>query len=175
MLSRSRRILGANDLLQGLIPRVVQDRPSRVGLADHRADALLQEALGDLDRHAAGQVRSIPIAATPATQAAVVHVVPVRGAGRDIFAAAACALVVTAVAPRGIAPAEVIRGLFDLTPTEARIAHRIAAGVTVEAIAAEAGCSVGTVRQQLKSVFGKTGVSRQAELVGILAGSALSP
>jgi len=30
------------------------------------------------------------------------------------------------------------------------------------------------VRQQLKSVFSKTGVSRHAELAGILAGSALS-
>ena len=175
VLSRSRRILAANDLLQGLIPRVVQDRPSRIGLADRRADALLEEALAGLDRHAGERVRSIPIAATPNTQAAIVHVVPVRGAGRDIFTGAECVVVVTAVAHGGIAPAQVIQGLFDLTPTEARIAHRIAAGLTVEEIAGEAGCTIGTVRQQLKSVFGKTGVSRQAELVGMLAGSALYP
>jgi DNA-binding NarL/FixJ family response regulator len=50
---------------------------------------------------------------------------------------------------------------------------RIASGKTVDEMANEAGLAVGTVRQQLKSVFSKTGASRQAELVGVLAGSAL--
>jgi DNA-binding NarL/FixJ family response regulator len=52
-------------------------------------------------------------------------------------------------------------------------ARGIAAGKTVDELAHEACLAVGTVRQQLKSVFNKTGVSRQAELVGILVGSAL--
>jgi DNA-binding CsgD family transcriptional regulator len=72
-----------------------------------------------------------------------------------------------------IASTQIIQGLFDLTPAEARIARGIAAGKTVDDLAKEAHLAVGTVRQQLKSVFGKTGVSRQAELVGILVGSAL--
>ena len=173
VLSRSHRIVAANGLLERLIPEVVQDRPSRFGLADRRADALLGQSLLQLDRHSSEQVRSIPIAATPETQAAIAHVVPVRGAGRDVFAMASCVLVITAVGHRETAPAQVIQGLFDLTPAEAKVACRVAAGLTVDGIADEVGCAVGTVRQQLKSVFAKTGVSRQAELVGILAGSAL--
>jgi DNA-binding CsgD family transcriptional regulator len=174
VLSRSHRLLAANVLLEKLIPQVVQDRQSRMSLVDRRADAMLGQSLSQLQRHGDGQVRSIPVAATPELPASIVHVVPVRGAANDIFAAASCVLVITAVGCPEIASTQVIQGLFDLTPAEARIAHGIAAGKTVDDLAREAGLAVGTVRQQLKSVFSKTGVSRQAELVGILAGSALT-
>jgi DNA-binding CsgD family transcriptional regulator len=174
VLSRSHRLLAANKLLEDLIPQVVQDRHSRIGLVDRRADAMLGKSLLQLKSHAGGQVRSIPIAATPELPASIVHVVPVRGAANDIFAAASCVLVITAVASQGVAPAQVIQGLFDLTPAEAKVARAIAAGKTIDDFAREAGLAGGTVRQQLKSVFSKTGVSRQSELVGILVGSALS-
>jgi DNA-binding CsgD family transcriptional regulator len=85
-----------------------------------------------------------------------------------------CVLVITAVVHPEIASTQVIQGLYDLTPAEARIARGIASGKTVNDLASEAGLAAGTVRQQLKSVFSKTGVSRQAELVGMLVGSALS-
>jgi DNA-binding CsgD family transcriptional regulator len=173
VLSRSHRLLAANSLLEKLIPHTVQDRPSRIGLADRRADALLGQALLELYGHTQGQVRSIPVAATRIAPASIVHVVPVRGVANDIFAAAACVLVITAVARSEIASVQVIQGLFDLTPAEARIAHGIAAGKTIDELAAAAGLATGTVRHQLKSVFGKTGVSRQSDLVAILAGSAL--
>jgi DNA-binding CsgD family transcriptional regulator len=173
VLSRSNRLLAANRLLEKLIPRVLQDRQARIGLVDRRADAMLRQSLLQLQSHSGEQVRSIPMAATPEQPASVVHVVPVQGAANDIFAAASCVLVITAVTHPEIASTQVIRGLFDLTPAEARIACGIAAGKTVDDLAHEAHLAVGTVRQQLKSVFSKTGVSRQAELVGILVGSAL--
>ena len=49
----------------------------------------------------------------------------------------------------------------------------IAAGKTVHELANEASLGVGTIRQQLKSVFGKTGVS-PGRVVAILVGSAFS-
>jgi DNA-binding CsgD family transcriptional regulator len=173
VLSRCHRLVAANALMEKLIPHVVQDRQSRIGLADRRADVILGQSLLQLQTHAAGQVHSIPITATPKTPAAIVHIVPVSGMANDIFAAASCVLVITAVARPEVASAQIIQGLFDLTSAEARVAHGIASGKTVDEMANEAGLAVGTVRQQLKSVFSKTGVSRQAELVGILAGSAL--
>jgi DNA-binding CsgD family transcriptional regulator len=152
----------------------VQDRQSRIGLVDRRADALLGHSLLQLQSHSfGGQVSSIPIAATPEQAACIIHVVPVRGAANDAFAAASCVLVITAVAHPEIASTQVVQGLFDLTPAEARVARGIAAGKTVDDLAYETGLAVGTVRQQLKSVFNKTGVSRQAELVGILVGGTL--
>jgi DNA-binding CsgD family transcriptional regulator len=173
VLSRSHRIAAANELMEKLIPRVVQDRPSRIGLADRRADVVLAQSLLHMQGCAAGQVRAVPIPATPELPASIAHVIPVGGAANDMFAAAGCLLVIAAVARREIASEALLQDLFDLTPAEARVARGIAAGKTVHDLADEAGLAAGTIRQQLKSVFGKTGLSRQADLVGILVGSAL--
>ena len=141
---------------------------------DRRADAMLAQSLLQPQSHGGGQAGAIPIAATPELPASIVHVIPLRGAISGIFSAASCLLVITAVARPQIASAQVIQGLFDLTPAEAKVARGIAAGKTVDDLANEAGLAVGTVRQQLKSVFSKTGVSRQTELVAVLIGSALA-
>jgi DNA-binding CsgD family transcriptional regulator len=70
-----------------------------------------------------------------------------------------------------VVSAEVIQGLFDLTPAEARVAHGIAAGRTAEELARALGISVETVRKHIAAVLAKTGLPRQAALVGLLAGS----
>jgi DNA-binding CsgD family transcriptional regulator len=173
VISFSHRLLAANKLLKQLVPGVVQNRSSRIGLADRRGDALLARSLLQLHGHAGQHVRSIPVAATPEEPASIVHLIPLSNAVNEIFGAASCVLVVTAVARQEIASAQVIQGLFDLTPAEARIARGVAVGKTVDQVANEAGLAAGTIRHQLKSVFSKTGVSRQSDLVGILAGSAL--
>ncbi len=72
----------------------------------------------------------------------------------------------------------VVASAFDLTPGEARIAVAAAEGASPSEIAKRHAVSVHTVRTQLQSVFGKTGTSRQAELVSLLSGlpmAALQP
>jgi len=54
---------------------------------------------------------------------------------------------------------------YRLTATEARVAAWLADGGDIAAYAETHGVSAGTVRIQLKSVYAKTGVSRQAALV----------
>src|SRR3954470_3143314 len=61
--------------------------------------------------------------------------------------------------------ATILQEVFGLTKAEARLAVRLACGETVEDIAEEHDVSISTARVQLKSVFAKTGTSRQAELV----------
>jgi DNA-binding CsgD family transcriptional regulator len=173
VLSSSHRLVTANEPMEVFIPGVVQIRPSRIGLADRRADAILAQLLQQIQGHAEGQMRSFPIAATPELPAWIAHIIPVRGTAKDMFAVA-CMLVIAAVARPAIASAQLIQDLFHITAAEARVARGIAAGKTVHDLAVEAGVSSGTIRQHLKSVFSKTGVSRQADLVGILGGSALS-
>jgi len=56
--------------------------------------------------------------------------------------------------------------LYGLSPAEGRLTARLAAGQTLQEIAADLGTSVETARHHLKSVFLKTDTSRQAELVG---------
>lgn len=55
--------------------------------------------------------------------------------------------------------------LFGLTPAEARLAILLARGLSLAEVSAAQNISPHTARAQLKSIFAKTGVSRQAELV----------
>lgn len=58
--------------------------------------------------------------------------------------------------------------IFGLTKAEARLAARLALGESLEQAAGALGISIGTARNQVKSIFGKTETSRQAELVALL-------
>jgi len=55
--------------------------------------------------------------------------------------------------------------VYNLTPSEARVAVSLVNGHSIDEIAERTNHSVHTIRAQLKSVFQKTGVSRQSELV----------
>jgi DNA-binding CsgD family transcriptional regulator len=58
---------------------------------------------------------------------------------------------------------------FGLTPAEAQVAARLAEGDPRETIAAQRGASLQTVRSQIKSIFAKLNVTRERELVSMLA------
>ncbi|GIW73151.1 MAG: hypothetical protein KatS3mg102_2693 [Planctomycetota bacterium] len=58
--------------------------------------------------------------------------------------------------------------VWDLTPGEARLAARLAAGDTLGEAAARLGVQRTTVRNQLRQIFAKTGTRRQPELVRTL-------
>lgn len=64
-----------------------------------------------------------------------------------------------------------MRKLFDLTPAETSLAILLTNGLTLEEAAEELGISKNTARAHLRSIFSKTGVTRQATLVRILLGS----
>lgn len=114
---------------------------------------------------------SIPVAGSAAPF--VAHLLPLRGAGLDVFTGATLLLYVTPVSQQHPPAAEVLQALFDLTPAEARVAGLIAEGRTVEAITERLSVTSNTVRTQLKSIFTKTGVGRQAELARLLSASGL--
>jgi DNA-binding CsgD family transcriptional regulator len=63
----------------------------------------------------------------------------------------------------------ILQALFDLTPAEARLARSLANGASPDAIAGQLGVRVSTIRSQLKSLFAKLGINRQAQLVAMLA------
>jgi DNA-binding CsgD family transcriptional regulator len=60
--------------------------------------------------------------------------------------------------------------IWRLTATEARLAMHLADGGTVAGYAEIFGVTEGTVRSQLKAIFAKTGVNRQAALTALIAG-----
>jgi DNA-binding CsgD family transcriptional regulator len=55
--------------------------------------------------------------------------------------------------------------ILGLTSAEARLALQLAAGSTLDEIADRNGLQVSTLRAQLRSVYSKTGINRQFELV----------
>ncbi len=169
------QLYAANPSFESLIPAVARDMRGRLVFVNKGADALLDETLRRLAvEGAGGQSRSIPIPATEDRVAMIAHVVPVRGQAGDIFSHGMALLVVTPVDRKIVPTAEVLQGLFDLTPAEARVARGIAEGKSIEMIALANGVSRETVRTQLAAVMGKTGLSRQAELASLLNGPAIS-
>ncbi|CAB3799878.1 hypothetical protein LMG28688_05047 [Paraburkholderia caffeinitolerans] len=66
---------------------------------------------------------------------------------------------------------EMLRKLFDLTPAESAIALLLMNGLTLEEAAEESAISKNTARSHLRSIFAKTGATRQATLIRILLGS----
>lgn len=65
-------------------------------------------------------------------------------------------------------PEAVLRGVFHLTPAEAKLAARLATGEAIEQAADELAIAKETARNQLKAIFDKTEVHRQSELVALL-------
>lgn len=73
---------------------------------------------------------------------------------------------------RPIIPGAALAQLFGLTPAESALASELARGASLDDAAAGLGISRNTARTQLQSVFMKTGVNRQGELVRLLLSSA---
>ena len=64
--------------------------------------------------------------------------------------------------------AETLRQLFDLTPTEACVARLIAEGLRRDQVAERLDVSSTTVAFHLRNIFDKTGIRRQADLLGLV-------
>ena len=67
-------------------------------------------------------------------------------------------------------PLEALAGAYKLTPAEMRVLMMIVQIGGVPEIAPVLGVSETTVKTHLQHIFGKTGTSRQAELVKLVAG-----
>lgn len=61
-----------------------------------------------------------------------------------------------------------LRESFGLTPAETRLAARLKDGLTLKEASGELGVSINTVRNQLRAVFDKIGLSRQSDLIRAL-------
>lgn len=78
------------------------------------------------------------------------------------------------------APREILRQVFDFTPSEATLTMELAKGLALDEAAELLGIRLNTARTHLRSIFSKAGVTRQAELVrivlnGVIGLSSLSP
>ncbi|PWK73944.1 helix-turn-helix transcriptional regulator [Aminobacter sp. AP02] len=99
---------------------------------------------------------------------------PIRGS-KDNAAAANSAVAVYIRDPETNpeVEGELVRQLFDLTPAEAAVARRLTAGLSLEDAATSLDISRNTARAHLRSIFSKSGITRQTELVRLVLNSAV--
>lgn len=167
-LAPTGRVISANGGFLANEARVRVGAGNLIQFASEPAQRLLMEAVSSGARSSTGTGRSIPVRASRTDPAFVAHVVPLHGGGRDVFTGALSIVFITSMVPSTSPAAPLLQALFDLTPAEARTASQITEGKSVEQISSTTGIAQNTIRTHLKSVFHKTGVQRQAELVSLL-------
>jgi DNA-binding CsgD family transcriptional regulator len=105
----------------------------------------------------------------------VAHALPLTSGMRrraGVAYTAAAALFVRKASVTGPSPHQVLGQAFRLTPTEVRVLLAIVETGGVPEVAAALGIADTTVKTHLSRVFEKTGATRQADLVKLVAGYA---
>jgi DNA-binding CsgD family transcriptional regulator len=142
----------------------------RIVSNDRAATAALDRALHSLLWAGTSSALMAPVA-LPRRRRRPILAYPVRlsTVSASVFAECQALLVLVDLDRRPTPPQEALKASFALTPAEARLAIRISSGEVLESIADDLCISKETVRNQLKSIFQKTGVHRQTDLVALLA------
>jgi DNA-binding CsgD family transcriptional regulator len=141
------------------------------------APSALDEAI---DRAAAGDTAigisgiGVPLVGANGERSAA-YVLPI--AGKDIrgdLGKGHCAVFISQRGEQQPMAIEILRTVFDLSPTEARVATLIAKGEGPAMIAESLGITVNTVRSHLARAFSKTGAGDQTAL-GALVNKLMPP
>lgn len=163
------RVLAANPLFLAEPDTFRIGHRDRLSLTDIPANTLLQATLQSTDAANLQTVRSFPIPATDARGPGVLHAIPLRRTARDLFTGGDTVLVFTPVSATAIVPApSLLSGLFDLSPSEAKLAVSLAGGMPLKTAAEASDIKVTTARAYLEQIFRKTGTSQQSQLVALL-------
>jgi DNA-binding CsgD family transcriptional regulator len=100
----------------------------------------------------------------------IAEVIPVVGAAQDLFQRVSAIAIVTDPDAATAAPCEpILLQAFGLTAAEARLGAQITAGKTLPEISRADGIARETLRTRLKSIFQKTGTTRQTQLALLLS------
>lgn len=161
------RMLGADDFLRSICGQLV--------VRDLQVNQALREIFGtDGDVVLAARNRAFPLIADDGERY-VAHVLPLASVirnGADRSFRAVGALFVRKVELNGQSSGELIAHTFGLTPAEQRVLLAIVDVGGVPETAEALGIAETTVKTHLHRVFAKTGASRQADLVKLVAGFA---
>ena len=173
MLDRCAEIVRINASAQRLIGNGIKIFARKIASEDSTATAALHSAI-----HLLLWTRTtsalMPPVVMPREGARPLLAYCTRLEGLSVDLLSPCQAMVVLIDPdrQKYPPRETLIKAFDLTPAEARLAAEIAAGRDISAIASEFGISKETARTQLRMIFAKTRVNRQAELVAVLAAAA---
>jgi len=173
LLDASGAAVESQNISDEIDDQIIWGAHNRIRLKDKTADGLFKTALDNLHHHPEDPVRSFPLRDNNDQAILVAHIMPISRSANDIFGGSFAIMVLTPVTSKHIPSIDLVRSLFDFTGSEARVARGLASGKTVESIAQDGGVALTTVRSQLRQVMEKTGCSRQAEVVALMANVSL--
>ncbi len=166
------RVIYMNARFEQLLGPDLTVRDGRLASADVDADRTLAAALKRATDDGGSLECQLPAVVLPRREGRplVARIAPVVGRANDLLARESAIVMLTDLDADDVGPElTVLRGVFGLTPAEARLAAQIAAGKSLADIAQVERITRETVRGRLKSVFEKTGTSRQPDLAILLA------
>lgn len=161
-------ILGESDgisLSRGAVKASIQKE-------DHKLQQLIRDALSVAKKWkpAVAEAISVTRPSGRAKLGVIVRAIPLNmwSEGRH---RPSVAILIRNPEHKSIASRELLKDLFDLTPAEAALTLLLANGLTLEEAAEELDIRKNTARAHLRSIFSKTGVTRQTMLVRLILGS----
>ena len=168
-MTRRGKVMAVNHLFETVGETILPIAFGGLAIASAPANKLFQEAIAHALTSTDELVRSIPVPARDDQPPRVVHVLPLFRNARDTLFGAEILVAVTSVRSDNLVPSSpILMGLFDLTPSEARLATALAVGKPLRQAAADMGIGFGSARTYLARIFAKTGTSQQSQLVALL-------
>jgi DNA-binding CsgD family transcriptional regulator len=161
-------VLNLNSAAEALLGHGLNVVGGRLHASDRGSDKALEKLLGQANAGFATHAPPVILFRNYRPWLRV-NAVPLVGPANDIFGAGRTILHFDEIAPVTKHEPELLRQAFGLTPAETRLALTLAKGNGLIAAALELNIGRETARTQLRAVFDKTGVRRQAELAACLA------
>jgi len=181
ILDEQGRLLNTNAVARALLDEAdgLSQRNQRLHIDGRELNRALQEALDAIVRSRHGGETSvvralrIPRSAGRSDLGLVIRPVP-TSEWSEGQSSPCVAVFISDPDLRESASQQALAELFGLTPAEANLALLLARGLSLAEVSEAQNISQHTARAQLKSIFAKTGVSRQAELVRLILKSVAS-
>jgi DNA-binding CsgD family transcriptional regulator/PAS domain-containing protein len=166
------QVLRMNAKAEAMMGPGIAVRAGMLTAAGRDCGAAVQRLIGSViargPLHQAEPIGAVPVA-RPGKRPLIVRGAPLARSAQDLFHQARAVLMIDDPEAQQVPQAPVLRQVFGLTGAEASVAIAHSSGRDVEEIARMMrGVSIGTLRNQLKTICAKTDTRRQAELVALL-------
>jgi DNA-binding CsgD family transcriptional regulator len=169
LVDRHGKVFKANQSAQRILVGDIQIKKGTLVAKDASAMAALNAALKDLLGRQIGGLSAPVILPRKGRRPLLAY--PAKLSTATANALADCQAMILFVDPDAgpRLPEATLRSVFRLSAAEARLCAQLVLGESLETITDRLRIAKETSRSQLKSIFAKTGVHRQAELVALLA------
>lgn len=180
ILDEHARMLNSNAMATALLEEAdgLSLRGQRLYIAARETNQALQQAVTSIiqaqQRGEPGVVKALRIPRSAGRSDLGLVVRPVPAPGGEAQSSPCVAVFISDPDLRESASRQTLGELFGLTPAEANLAILLARGLSLAEVSGAQNISPHTARAQLKAIFAKTGVSRQAELVRLVLKSVAS-